>query len=132
MAGPGSTGVPVGQPGLAAGRGEIAFPGGTIELGSPRGAGFAFDNESPPYSCYVASFSIDACAVSNAQYADFVADGGYQNRQFWSAAGSAWLMQQERSSPLYWAARSDTVAHHAFRPAHDLAAERSRAPHQPV
>ncbi|OEZ48702.1 iron(II)-dependent oxidoreductase EgtB [Janthinobacterium sp. MP5059B] len=90
------------SPALPPGAGEIAFPGGTIELGSPRGAGFAFDNESPPYSCYVAPFSIDACAVSNAQFADFVADGGYQNRQFWSAAGSAWLMQQERSSPLYW------------------------------
>ncbi|MCL6483771.1 MAG: ergothioneine biosynthesis protein EgtB, partial [Janthinobacterium lividum] len=87
---------------LPPGAGEITFPGKTIELGSPRRPGFAFDNESPPYRCYVAPFSIDACAVSNAQFADFVADGGYQNRQFWSAAGSAWLMQQERSSPLYW------------------------------
>ncbi|MEG1329071.1 MAG: selenoneine synthase SenA, partial [Janthinobacterium sp.] len=90
------------SPALPPGAGQIAFPGGTIELGSPRGDGFAFDNESPPHACYVAPFSIDACAVSNAQYADFVADGGYQNRQFWSAAGSAWLMRQERSSPLYW------------------------------
>ena len=52
--------------------------------------------------CYVAPFRIDAGLVTNAQYAEFVADGGYQNGQFWSAAGSAWLMRQERSSPRYW------------------------------
>jgi ergothioneine biosynthesis protein EgtB len=40
--------------------------------------------------------------VSNAQYADFVADGGYDNRQFWSKAGAEWLMRQERSAPRYW------------------------------
>ena len=90
------------SPALPVGLGEIAFPGGSIELGSARGAGFVFDNECPSYACYVAPFSIDAVPVSNAQFTDFVADGGYQNRQFWSAAGSAWLMQQERSSPLYW------------------------------
>ncbi|MFZ4878806.1 selenoneine synthase SenA [Janthinobacterium sp. Mn2066] len=90
------------SPSLPVSANEIAFPGGSIALGSSRDAGFAFDNESPPYSCYVPPFTIDAVPVSNAQFAEFVLDGGYQNRQFWSAAGSAWLMQQERSSPLYW------------------------------
>jgi iron(II)-dependent oxidoreductase len=87
---------------LPTGAGQISFPGGTIELGSRRDGGFAFDNECPPYACYVPPFAIDSVPVSNAQFAEFVADGGYQNRQYWSAAGSAWLMQQERSSPLYW------------------------------
>lgn len=88
-------------PAMSAG-GEIAFPGGTLQQGSPRHTGFVFDNETPPYANYVAPFAIDSAPVSNAQFADFVQDGGYQNRQFWSGAGSAWLMQQERSSPLYW------------------------------
>ncbi|OYO28095.1 methyltransferase [Janthinobacterium sp. PC23-8] len=82
--------------------GQIAFPGGSIALGSRLDAGFAFDNECPPQACYVPPFAIDSAPVSNAQFADFVLDGGYQNRQFWSVAGSAWLMRQERSSPLYW------------------------------
>ncbi len=90
------------SPSLPLAAGEISFPGGSIELGSRRDGGFAFDNECPPHACYVPPFTIDAVPVSNAQFADFVSDGGYQNRQFWSAAGSAWLMQQERSSPLYW------------------------------
>jgi gamma-glutamyl hercynylcysteine S-oxide synthase len=79
----------------------IRYPGGTIALGAQEG-GFVFDNEKQAHQCYVAPFEIDAGPVTNAQFAEFMADGGYQNRQFWSVAGSAWLMQQERSSPRYW------------------------------
>ncbi len=79
----------------------IAYPGGTIALGAQEG-GFVFDNEKQAHQCYVAPFQIDAGLVTNAQFAEFMADGGYQNRQFWSVAGSAWLMRQERSSPRYW------------------------------
>ncbi len=89
------------QPGHAA-AGDIAYPGGTIVLGGAQESGFVFDNERQAFACYVAPFRIDAALVTNAQFTDFVEDGGYQNRQFWSAAGSAWLMGQERSSPRYW------------------------------
>ncbi|MES2129944.1 MAG: selenoneine synthase SenA [Pseudomonadota bacterium] len=82
--------------------GEVAYPGGTLQLGGPQDGGFVFDNEKQAHPVYVPPFRIDAALVSNAQFADFVADGGYQNRQFWGNAGSAWLMQQERSAPLYW------------------------------
>lgn len=81
---------------------QIAYPGGTTVMGGAQDAGFVFDNERAAHPCYVAPFRVDAGLVTNAQYADFVADGGYQNRQFWSVAGSAWLMGQERSSPRYW------------------------------
>jgi len=87
---------------LAAPAPEIGYPGGTMVLGGGQENGFVFDNEKPPFPCYVAPFRIDCALVTNAQYADFVADGGYQNGRFWSPAGSAWLMQQERSSPRYW------------------------------
>jgi iron(II)-dependent oxidoreductase len=86
---------------------EIAYPGGTIVLGGPQEGGFVFDNERKAHPCYVAPFAIDAGLVSNAQYADFVADGGYQQPQFWSAAGRAWLMRQERSAPRYWQREHD-------------------------
>ncbi|MFA9218289.1 MAG: selenoneine synthase SenA, partial [Sphingomonadaceae bacterium] len=81
---------------------DIAFPGGTIELGSRAEGGFVFDNERLAHACYVAPFSIASTLVTNAEYADFIADGGYDNRQFWSIAGADWLMRQERSAPRYW------------------------------
>ncbi|WP_426191133.1 selenoneine synthase SenA [Massilia sp. DWR3-1-1] len=88
---------------------DIGYPGGTVLLGARGGAGFAFDNEQPALACHVAPFRMDASLVTNAQYMDFVDDGGYQQRQFWSTAGSAWLMGQERSSPRYWQRDGDAA-----------------------
>jgi ergothioneine biosynthesis protein EgtB len=85
----------------AAGR-ELACAGGTVVLGGQAAEGFAFDNERLAYPCYVAPFSIDSALVTNARFADFVADNGYQNPAYWSAAGKAWLMRQQRSAPRYW------------------------------
>ncbi|MYM33358.1 ergothioneine biosynthesis protein EgtB [Duganella sp. FT94W] len=81
---------------------EIGFPGGAIQMGCLSGAGFTFDNERQQHRFHVAPFGMDSTLVSNSQYADFVMDGGYDKRQFWSDAGAAWLMRQERSAPRYW------------------------------
>lgn len=80
----------------------IDFPGGAVWIGSAPETGFVFDNEKWAHPVEVRPFSMDAVLVSNAQYSDFIADGGYQKADFWSAAGRAWLMQQERSAPRYW------------------------------
>ncbi|NML61899.1 ergothioneine biosynthesis protein EgtB [Massilia sp. RP-1-19] len=81
---------------------EIHYPGGTIRLGGPQDGGFVFDNEKAAHACYVPPFAIDATLVTNDQFAEFVADGGYQRAGYWSKAGQAWLMGQERSAPRYW------------------------------
>jgi ergothioneine biosynthesis protein EgtB len=81
---------------------EIRFSGGSIELGSRPDAGFVFDNEKWAHASHVPAFTIDATLVSNAQYAEFIEDGGYQKPLFWTPAGTAWLMQGERSAPDGW------------------------------
>jgi iron(II)-dependent oxidoreductase len=83
-------------------QGEIRFPGGTIQLGSSPNTGFVFDNEKWAHPSYVPPFTMDSTLVSNAQYNEFVADGGYENPQFWTMGGRRWLMQQENSAPRYW------------------------------
>lgn len=90
------------------GMGQISYPGGTLMVGGVQEGGFIFDNERGAHPRYVAPFRIDAGLVTNAQFRDFVDDGGYQNRQLWSAAASAWLMGQERSSPRYWQRAGDS------------------------
>lgn len=87
---------------LTSGGGDIALPGGTLHMGSADLGGFVFDNELRGHAVKVAPFTIASELVSNSQYAEFVDDGGYQQRRYWSPAGSAWLMQQERSAPRYW------------------------------
>ncbi|MGZ8302705.1 MAG: selenoneine synthase SenA [Telluria sp.] len=81
---------------------EIRYPGGTITMGGRQDGGFVFDNELEAHAVYVPPFAIDAGLVSNAQFAEFVAGGGYQDAAFWSGAGRMWLMGQERSAPRYW------------------------------
>jgi iron(II)-dependent oxidoreductase len=83
-------------------QGEIRFPGGTVRLGSEAGAGFVFDNEKWSHPTHVPGFTMDSTLVSNAQYAEFIADGGYENPQFWSPGGRAWLMRQVHSAPRDW------------------------------
>lgn len=81
---------------------EIRFPGGTVQLGSHHDGSFVFDNELHAYQCHVPGFSMDAALVTNAQFGDFVADGGYDNNRYWSPAGRDWLLRQERAAPRYW------------------------------
>lgn len=82
--------------------GEIRFPGGLMELGSPPDRGFVFDNEKWAHVSYVPTFHMDSTLVTNGQYRDFVEDGGYDNARYWSDEGRIWLMRQERSAPLDW------------------------------
>ncbi len=83
-------------------QGEIRFPGGSIELGSAPESGFVFDNEKWAHAFHVPAFTMDSTLVVNAQYGEFIADGGYQKPQYWSAAGRRWLMAQDRSAPRSW------------------------------
>jgi len=83
-------------------QGEIRFPGGTLQMGGSPEDGFVFDNEKWSHDCYVPAFKMDSTLVTNAQFGEFVADGGYQNPQFWTTAGRQWLMKQEHSAPRNW------------------------------
>jgi iron(II)-dependent oxidoreductase len=90
-------------PGQTAGtQGQIAFAGGRFLRGGEQARGFVFDNERDAAWCRVAPFTIDAGLVSNGAFLDFMRAGGYQRPEFWSEAGRAWLMTQERSAPRYW------------------------------
>ncbi len=83
-------------------QGEIRFPGGTLQMGSNTDEGFVFDNEKWAHAVYVPAFVMDSNLISNAQFAEFVGDNGYQRPQYWSNAGRQWLMEQERSAPQGW------------------------------
>jgi iron(II)-dependent oxidoreductase len=83
-------------------QGDVHFDGGAFKMGSAPGQGFVFDNEKWTHARHVGPFVMDATLVSNAQFMEFIDDGGYQNPQYWNEVGRAWLMQQERSAPKGW------------------------------
>ena len=80
----------------------VQFSGGKILLGAKPGEGFVFDNEKWAHSVVVPAFSIDSTLVTNAQYLQFILAGGYEKPVFWSTAGWAAQLQQNRTTPRYW------------------------------
>lgn len=80
----------------------LRFDGGAFQLGSPAADEFVFDNEKWAHQITLPAFSIHSTLVSNAQYQDFMRDGGYTKLQFWDDAGRAWLASTQRAAPRYW------------------------------
>ncbi len=73
-----------------------------MQLGSKPDDGFVFDNEKWAHPIFVPAFTIDSTLVSNAQYMEFVLDGGYEKSPFWNAAAHKDLIQKARLAPRYW------------------------------
>jgi len=84
----------------------IEFTGGAVELGH-RGAGFAFDNETPRHPAYVPDFALASRPVTNGEWLQFMQAGGYRDPLLWHADGWAWLHEHGVDRPLYWRRRDD-------------------------
>jgi iron(II)-dependent oxidoreductase len=86
---------------LAALPAEVFVPGGPFTMGTSVEP-WALDNERPAHETRVDPFFIDTTPVTNGAYRRFIADGGYQNPRWWSAAG--WQHRQEAglTAPQFW------------------------------
>lgn len=82
--------------------GDVDIPGGTFYLGARPEQPFVFDNEKWAHPVDVAPFRIARAPVTNAEFAAFVADGGYQRRDWWSSQGWVWRTRAKAQQPLYW------------------------------
>ena len=80
----------------------VEIPGGQFEIGAPKGVPFSFDNERGAHLVDIQPFSIAKAPVTNAEFAAFVADGGYANDALWSEDGIAWRDQRGLMHPGYW------------------------------
>ena len=77
----------------------VRIPAGTVQMGSSRWQvwwltrrKFPAEDERPRHPVQVAEFSIGQFPVTNAEYACFVAAGGYRQEQWWrTAAARVWL-----------------------------------------
>lgn len=81
---------------------QLHCDGGTFQLGSPAADEFIFDNEKWAHQITLPAYSINSTLVTNAQYKNFMQDGGYGKLQFWDDAGRAWLATTQRAAPRYW------------------------------
>jgi gamma-glutamyl hercynylcysteine S-oxide synthase len=85
--------------------GMVLVGGGPFPMGLDASPGrFSYDNERPRHEIDLAAFEIDCLPVTNGRFAEFVADGGYSRREWWSEEGWAWRVDEEVQRPLYWTA----------------------------
>jgi iron(II)-dependent oxidoreductase len=83
----------------------VEIPAGGATRGLSRGgAAFGWDNEYEVHTAHVPSFEIDQHMVTNRQYLDFMAAGGYETRSFWSDDDWNWKTTQGVSHPVFWKA----------------------------
>ena len=82
--------------------GDAVIPGGIFMLGASEQDGFVFDNEKWAHPVEIRPFAIARAAVSNAEFAAFVDDGGYREPAYWDEEGLAWLKDSGLACPRYW------------------------------
>lgn len=79
-----------GQAATAHARKEVLVPAGTHVIGTSSDP-WAYDNERPAHEVSLGAFAIDAKPATNAEWQDFIGDGGYPR----SGLG-------ELAAPLFW------------------------------
>jgi ergothioneine biosynthesis protein EgtB len=82
----------------------VAFPEEIYCIGHD-GNGFAYDNEGPRHRQLLPAFSIASRLVTNGEYMEFMADGGYESPLLWLSDGWATVLEQGWRAPLYWEER---------------------------
>jgi len=90
--------APAGAAALAA---EILVPGGPFTMGTSAEP-WALDNERPAHQRDVPAFWLDTTPVTNAAYAEFIAEGGYDDPRWWTAEGWDYRQRASLVAPLFW------------------------------
>ncbi|MFC4527853.1 ergothioneine biosynthesis protein EgtB [Dyella halodurans] len=101
----------------------IAGREGIVEIGH-QGGDFAFDNEGPRHRVLLQPHALANRLITNAEYAEFVHDGGYAEPSLWLSDGWDTVRRENWQRPYYW--REDLASEFT------LAGEQPIDPHAPV
>ena len=82
-------------------QGWTSHPGGIARIGHD-GGGFGFDCEGPAHDVLLRPFALAQALVTNADWAAFIAAGGYRTAALWLSDGWAWLQHEAIAAPLRW------------------------------
>lgn len=63
---------------------------------------FCFDNELGVHQVFARDFRIQNRLVTNGEYMDFIADGGYRDFRLWLSEGWDLIKKEQWQHPLYW------------------------------
>lgn len=81
----------------------LPVEGGRVVLGKERSSAlYGWDNEFGTHTSDVWDFHASKYLVSNKEYKEFVDDGGYTSRKYWTEEGWKWVQYANPSHPLFW------------------------------
>jgi ergothioneine biosynthesis protein EgtB len=80
----------------------LEYEGGLVEIGQNETDGFGFDNERPRHRVWLEPFQLASRLITNGEFAEFMADGGYRRPEFWLSAGWQTVQDKAWQAPLYW------------------------------
>ena len=66
------------------------------------GSGFSFDCERPRHTVWLSPHALADRLVTNAEWLEFMRDGGYRRAELWLSDGWAWVRENAIQAPLYW------------------------------
>ena len=73
---------------------------GLVEIGASDG--FSFDCEQPRHKALLYPHRLANRCVTNGEWTDFIADGGYRTASLWLSEGWDWVKSEGIERPLYW------------------------------
>lgn len=68
---------------------------------------YGWDNEYGRYKEHIDSFKTSKYLVSNAEYMEFVENGGYENEEYWDEEGREFLARTQAKYPPFWVKEKD-------------------------
>ncbi len=84
----------------------VGFDEGLHRVGHPGlDTGFCYDNETPRHRHFVEAFELADRPATNAEYLEFMREGGYERGELWLSEGWAVAREREWSEPFYWERR---------------------------
>ena len=93
--------------------GWVEVEGGLVEVGHDGGS-FSFDNELPRHRQWLEPYRIADRLVTNGEWSEFIADGGYRRHELWLSDGWAKVNGEGWVAPFYWSERDGVWFEHTL------------------
>src|ERR1700739_461898 len=87
---------------------------GLVDVGFS-GPGFCYDNELPRHRVWLEQFALADRLVSNGEFAEFMADGGYRRLEILLSAGGGRVEQNGWGAPRFWNAEGESWTLYTLR-----------------
>lgn len=82
---------------------QVSMEAGTVTLGRPWDENsYGWDNEYGSKTMATQPFTVSQMQITNGDFYEFVASGGYRDQSLWSAEGWGWACFRNIRAPTFW------------------------------